>query len=113
MSILNQSHIQQVEPAVRAARNVKQSTSQLANSLVSNWIQGFDKIWNNPRATPEEILAELGTDAGEVMELSTELVTFLASVLPTRLPDEWAAIQTKLSEKPATTTNPDGTVSID
>jgi len=113
MTILNQTNSDPIAPATRAATRAKRSTSQLARTIISSWEQGFDIIWNNERATPEEILAELGTDAVECFELSSAIVEMLASTLPNRLDDDWVRIQGKLAAKPATTRHDDGTVTID
>ena len=113
MTILNQDRTDPVAPAKRIATRIVNQTARSANQLIQSWEQGFDALWNNPNATPEEILAEMGTDAGEVFELSTAMIGLMANVLPGKLDDEWARIQTKIAAKPATTVNEDGTVTID
>ena len=113
MTILNQNHSDPVIPAKRAATRVKRSTAQLGQTIIQSWEQGFDIIWNNPRATPAEVLAELGTDAVEAFDLSNATVSLMAAVLPARLDDDWARIQAKLADMPTTTHNEDGTVTID
>lgn len=113
MSILGQNHSDPVTPAARAATQIKNHTSRLAQMIVREWEQGFDAIWNNPNATPAEVLVELGTDASEVFELNTEFVAFMGAILPNRLDDEWARIQEKLTVIQAHTVNPDGTVTLD
>jgi hypothetical protein len=58
-------------------------------------------------------LAELGTDAAEVFELSAATVQFMTAILSGRLDEKLAAIQAKIAAKPATTVREDGSVTID
>lgn len=113
MSILGQNHSDPVSPALRATTQIKNRTARLAETIIREWEHSWDAIWNNPAATPEEVLAELGTDAGEAFELSGAIVVLMSTILPGRLDDEWVRLQAKIAAKPATTTNPDGTVMID
>ena len=113
MSILTQTNGDPIAPAKRIATRVKRSTAQLSQTIIHSWEQGFDAIWNNERATPAEILAELGTDAVECFDLSNAVVALLADVLPGRLDGEWERIQSKIAAMPARTRHDDGTVTID
>jgi hypothetical protein len=113
MTILNQTHSDPVIPAKRAATRVKRSTAQLGQTIIQSWEQGFDIIWNNPRATPAEVLAELGTDAVECFDLSNAIVALLADVLPDRLDEDWERIQGKIAAMPARTRHDDGSVTIE
>lgn len=113
MSILNETVKKVVPKEDMAADKIKKETRRMAQQLISGWMRGFDRLWNNPNADAADILASLGTNAEEVMDLSAGLVAFLGSILADRDPDTWAEIQAKIAEKPATTTNPDGTVTID
>jgi len=113
MSILGQNHSDPVSPALRATTQIKNRTARLAEHIIREWEHSWDALWHNPAATPEEILAQLGTDAEEAFELSEAIVVLMGTILPGRLDDEWARIQGKIAAKPATTTHPDGTVTID
>jgi hypothetical protein len=113
MSILGQHHSDPVSPALRATTQIKNRTARLAETIIREWEHAFDALWNNPAATPEQVLAELGTDAAEAFELSGATVQFMAAILPGRLDDEWARLQAKIATKPATTAHEDGTVTID
>jgi len=112
MSILNQT-TPQVNRSEQAVKQIKMGAARGTNQLIRNWETSWDLIWNNPHATPEEVLAELGTDAAEAFEISTALIGLMSALLPTKLPDEWARIQAKVAAKPATTTHDDGTITID
>lgn len=113
MSILTQKNGDPIAPAKRIATRVKRSAAQLSQTIVQSWEQGFDSIWNNERATPAEVLAELGTDAVECFDLSNAIVALLADVLPDRLDEDWERIQSKIAATPARTRHDDGTVTID
>jgi hypothetical protein len=113
MTILAGNRTDPVAPATRIATRIINQTAQAATQLVRQWEQGFDALWNNPNATPAEILVEMGTDAAEVFQLSTATAQLMAAILPDTLPDDWARIQAKLAAKPAVTAHEDGTVTID
>jgi hypothetical protein len=113
MSILKQNHSNPVSPALRATTQIKNRAARLAETIIREWEHGFDALWNNPQATPAEVLAELGTDAAEVFELSAATVQFMAAILSGRLDEKLAAIQAKIEAKPATTVHEDGSVTID
>ena len=112
MSILTQDNKIQIQPAVRAANQIKRNTARLAESIKRDWEQSYDLLWHNPRATPEEVLAELGTDAAELFELSAQTVAYMLSILTGVMDDEVARIQAKIAEKPETVTHDDGTVTL-
>jgi len=113
MSILNQTHSDPVAPATRAATQIKRGTVQLTSQILTSWKRGFNLVWANPRATPAEVLAELGTDAAEAFELSAQTIGFMAAILPDRMDEEWVAVQELLALKQPTTSHEDGTVTLD
>lgn len=83
MSILNrQDQRAEVTPAVRAARMMVQQAKATYDSLVSAFNDGAKNFWGNPRATPQEIAAALGTDAKEVFQLHAKVGAFVASINP-------------------------------
>ena len=110
-------------PTPSVAQRISAAPSIILRGIVQGWTRSFRDLWGNPLppgAAPEAvaernakaaaILAELGTEAGPIMEDSRELVEFF---LP-RLPEEdRAGIMQLIASKPATTTHPDGTVTID
>jgi len=112
MSILGQNHSDPVSPALRASTQTKNRTARLAGTIIREWEASFDAVWNHPAATPEQVLAELGTDAAEAFALSAAVVQLMAAILPNRLDAEWARIQAKIAARPATTINEDGTVTV-
>lgn len=86
MSILNrQDQMAEVSPAVNAARNMVRQTKMTYDGLVLAFNQGAKNFWRNPRATPQEIAAALGTDAKEVFELHAKVGAFIASINPSAI----------------------------
>ena len=111
MSILNKQTQPVLTPAQRSARQVGRATSQMAYQLIQSWNHGWDLIWSSE--DPAAVLAELGTDAGEIFQLNEDLVTYFNTTLVGRKQDELDAINAKVAAKPATTTAADGSVTID
>lgn len=105
MSILNQPSVPEVDPAVRAANMLKNQTRQTFQQMVMAFNQGANNFWKNPRATPAEIAAALGSDAKEVFELHAKLGALLASVKPEAIAEGSGVVG-------QFTINEDGTVTI-
>ena len=111
MSVLNQQPQPTLTPAERSARQVKRAATQMAFQLIQSWNHGWDLIWSSE--DPAAVLAELGTDAGEIFELNEDLIAYFNTTLTGRKQDELDAIMAKVAAKPATTTAEDGSVTID
>ena len=111
MSVLNATQATQLTPAERSVKQVKRATSQMAFQLIQSWNHGWDLIWS--ATDPAAVLAELGTDAGEIFALNEDILAYLNTTLAGRKQDELDAINAKVAAKPATTVAPDGTVTID
>lgn len=105
MSILNGPSVPEVDPAVRAANMLKNQTRQTFQQMVMAFNQGANNFWKNPRATPAEIAAALGSDAKEVFELHAKLGALLASVKPEAIAEGSGVVG-------QFTINEDGTVTI-
>lgn len=83
MSILNrQEQREEQTPAVRTARQMVRNAKVTYDGLVGSFNEGAKNFWQNPRATPQEIAAALGTDAKEVFELHAKVGAFIASINP-------------------------------
>jgi len=111
MSVLDQTQANPLTPAERSAKQVKRAASQMAYQLIQSWNHGWDLIWSS--ADPAAVLAELGTDAGEIFALNEDMIVYLNTTLAGRKQDELDAINAKVAAKPATTTAADGSVTID
>lgn len=70
-----------VAPDKQAAQQILRQARSLFQLILSHHKQGFRQVWDNPRATPEEVVAALGTDAAEVFALSGQLSTLLAAAV--------------------------------
>ena len=109
MSILTTDNTSPSAAAV-AASEVKTTPSSIASSILFKWHAGWDKVWSAP--DPSAVLAELGTDAAEVFQLNEEIIAFLNTSLAGRRQADLDEVNAKVAAKPATTTHPDGTITI-
>ena len=110
MSVLDPTQVT-IAPEVRAANQVKRAMSQMAYQLLQSWNHGWDLIWS--AEDPAAVLAELGTDAGEIFQLNEDIILYLNTTLTGRKQAELDAIMAKVAAKPATTVAGDGSVTID
>lgn len=93
-----------LSPAQTRANRARALPRTILHRLLRTWGDGLDLIWNTPN--PAEVLAALGTNAGELFRRSAELRAFLESQKAgcTNIPQS-ARIK-------ATVINPDGTVTL-
>jgi hypothetical protein len=82
MGILDNLTPDQPSIAVRTANQLKQNVRQTFNAMTAAFNNGAHLFWANPKATPAELAAALGTDAREVFELHGKLGQLIASVKP-------------------------------
>lgn len=120
-------------PQPSIAQRIAAAPHSILRGMVQQWTQAFLALWGRPHPVPPEaapeaikaryleyeatrrsnseaILAELGTEAAALMEDSAELVGFFLPRLPEPERNQLLAL---IGTKPATTTHPDGTVTID
>jgi hypothetical protein len=106
MSVLDREFNEEPEPAKMASRRLIMMTKNSFNQMVNNFNEGSRVFWQNPRgASPQDIAAELGTDAKEVFELHHKLGQLIGSVKP-------EAITEGVSLVGNFTMNEDGTVTV-
>jgi hypothetical protein len=70
-------------PAQQAAAQVQQLTTNLFQQLPRTGIQCYNLIWKNRIATPQEVVAALGTNAQaifELAELNIETINMAAQI---------------------------------
>jgi len=67
----------------------------MAYQLIQSWNHGWDLIWSSE--DPGAVLAELGTDAGEVFELNEQLVAYFATSLAGRRQEDLDVILAKIA----------------
>lgn len=97
--------------AEKEASYLKDDVRQVTKLMIVRWESGFDRIWGADN--PQDIFDALGTDAEEVLEISNATVAMFADILPTRLPDEWARINDKVTTMRGDfVLNGDGTVTV-
>ena len=89
------------------------SSRRTAEHLVHQWDNSVRELWSpGGDITPADLLAAIGTEAGEMMTLSRALTAFLITTLTGKRDDLVAVIERRLATIPAFTTNKDGTVTI-
>jgi hypothetical protein len=89
------------------------SSRRTAEQLVHQWDNSVRELWSpGGDITPAELLAAIGTEAGEMMNLSRALTAFLIATLTGKRDDLVARIEGRLATIPAFTTHKDGTVTI-
>lgn len=99
--------------AVRSADEITTGIRALSRRIRADWERGFDLVWNNPVATPEEVLRELGTSAKEVFDLSAATFVFMESIMEGPLSGELERLRGKLAARKPYTVHGDGTITID
>ena len=93
MTNLYPSAIPTVAPEAKAASLVLLAGQQMAHVMLTNYQMAYDTVWNNRLATPDKVVAALGTNAKAVFEHSAALVAFLTGLgligFPVAIPAGW------------------------
>ena len=105
MSILDKPTTSAVTPAQLEAAKIRADAFENFQRLVAAYEYGLKQFWANDNATPQEIAAALGTDAGEVFQLHGTL----ADVIRTVKPD---ANISSASDYGTFTANADGSITV-
>jgi hypothetical protein len=107
MSILDRNDVSNpVPPARIAANRLINMTKHTYQQMVNSFNGGAQVFWQNSMgAAPEDIAAELGTDAREVFELHYKLGQLIATVKPEAIAQGAAMVGNF-------TMNEDGTVTV-
>lgn len=105
MSILNNPIQPEVPVADRVANQIVNQARMTFQQLVMTYTQGSKSFWSNPRATPQQIAASLGTNAAEVFSLHAKIGALLDEVKPGST-DEGKAVVGQF------TVNADGSVTV-
>jgi hypothetical protein len=88
----------------RAAAQVLGLSNQMYNQMVRKYTKAYDLVWNNPNATPDKIVASMGTNAVKIFESSAAMGQLLKNAgadVPTTMPTGWNF-----------QANPDGSVTL-
>lgn len=103
---------QQTEPKeltkLAVANRIRGMSANTFEQLAHTQKRGIDLVWHNPRGlTPQEVCDGLGTDAGSVFRLHSELTKTLVTVATLDGVDYTPALPTNAYQ-----VNDDGTVTI-
>jgi hypothetical protein len=103
MSIFVPTPTDQPTPAQQAAASLIQMVQETYAFVGTKLAIGQDMLWNNGTATPDEIIAALGTDAAAVYMAGVALQAFINEQVPNT--NTFAAPR-------AGTINPDGSLTL-
>jgi len=118
------SLLQKTTPAAAPSMLANQVTRILASprqilvGLVTQWEQTFDTLWRaSPQVSVADKLAAIGTDGAELLQRSSELVTFIVTQLsagdPAKVDQELIArIMAKGASMPEIVVGADGTITL-
>lgn len=112
MSLLTPQEPNEAMMLERRVTQIKNSPRQMTEMLVRQWMSAFDALWSTGKFTPQQKLEELGTDAAELFELNTAMVTFMVSQLTGKRDDLVQMVTEKVAQIPEHTVHEDGTVTI-
>ena len=84
--------IPQNSPEVNAANMVIQASRVHFKQLVSQYLSHYNRVWNNPYATPDKVIASMGTNAAALFAISADTAALInkhgANVQP-GIPTGW------------------------
>lgn len=78
-----------ITPAQKEALILKNQVVSAMNSFVRQYKAGFDLLWKNQKATPQEILDAIGADGVELFTKSAATRDYILSVNPDLLPVQY------------------------
>lgn len=71
-----------IDLAEQEARNLALKNKTGLDMLKKSLEDSFNALWNNPNATPQEILNVFGTDAYKLFKTSRDTILFIKSIDP-------------------------------
>ena len=82
-----------IAPEVQAAQQVGAGGNRLFDLIRASYLRNYQTVWANPAATPDKIIAALGTQAAAVFTHAEALADLLngiiAGTVPTGYPTGW------------------------
>lgn len=76
-----------------AANQIKVNGNNMYSMLLQQYLNNYNLVWNNKTASPDKIVAALGTEAVKTFTLSAALAQFLvlagAVNIPLSMPSNW------------------------
>ena len=114
MSIYDQPTPEQSQSVKNQVIRIERSIARLPDRLVRSWEEIFDSVWvERDGVTVAEKIAEIGTDAEEMLTDSAAFATFMIATLTGKRDDLVTRIQAKIATQPSYTQNPDGSITLD
>jgi hypothetical protein len=81
-----------IAPATAAVTTLRTNITNTYNTLLQSYLQGYNLVWRNPKATPDLVVAAMGVDAVQLFEVSAltaQLLTALGATVPLTMPTGW------------------------
>ncbi len=69
-----------IAPELKAANFILISSNNLYQQMISTYNDLYNRVWANPNATPDLIVAAMGANAVQVFNTSASLATYLNSL---------------------------------
>lgn len=104
MDIFLPPELTQEQKAILEAQRIVAFNKDFLENIIINHKNGFDMVWNNTNATPQEILNVFGTNAYKLFEASFAVQQLITEIKPDYAP---------LVPPRTYTINQDGTVVVD
>ena len=103
-----------VDALTAYANSIASGPLSLARQLITGRRAAYNMVWHNPRFTPAQIAAALGTRAAGVFTADAGLVAYLTPLLAAAgyTTDQIAAALPGVPAQWTTAWNPDGSVTI-
>jgi len=102
IEILNESETQQ-DVAVVVKKRIVATSTAMFRRMQHEHARIFNMLWNNPKATPQEILDQYGEEAGALFAFSSQI-----QAMATAIDSGFVALVPPYNY----TINPDGTVAV-
>jgi hypothetical protein len=85
----------QSPPEANAATAVLSASRNHFKNLVAHYLSSYNRVWNNPFASPDKVVAALGTNAAGLFEISSATAAFLnqfGANVPATSPAGWTVV---------------------
>ena len=92
-------NVNPVPVAQTIANQIIMSGNQLYQQMLRQYTNSYNQVWDNPMATPDVIVAAMGTNAQKVFTLAAGMAAYLVSagavdstgapIIPVTMPSGW------------------------
>ena len=100
-----------VNPPAAAVNHVLGLGNTLWSTMLTSYVDCYKTVWNNPNATPSQIIAAMGNQGVKIFQHSAAVAAILASE-GAKIPGTTTAIPTTTPVGYTCVYNADGTVSV-